>query len=199
MLFILGPVNSFRRSELKRPTYAKVPGLSGSTSNNSLPAGSTTPSYFPAFSPQAVSSILPPLVPQPSLSPASSTSSIQDVTFALNSQFKPINPQPPSFPAVKPNIPQPQHSTHSINLGPVMDAIPANEALPRPPNETDNNSTLAAKTVSWYRPLSARNQERPFRYSPARPTDLFTITGSLRMAQKKRAHGRHFPPWILLL
>ncbi|KAH1022969.1 hypothetical protein HUJ04_012269, partial [Dendroctonus ponderosae] len=154
---ISGPVNSFRRSELKRPTYAKVPGLSGSTSNNSLPAGNIAPSYFPpAIPPPVVSSIFPPVVPQPSLSPASSTSSIQDVTFALNSQFKPINPQPPSVPAVKPNIPQPQHSTHSINLGPVMDAIPANEALHRPPTETDSNSTLAtniAQTSKTYRPV----------------------------------------------
>lgn len=71
-----------------------------------------------------------PPVSQFSISPASSTSSIQDVTFALNSQFKPINPQPPSIPPVKPSIPQPQHSAvPTLQVGPVMDAIPASEAL----------------------------------------------------------------------
>lgn len=128
-------LNSFRRPGLKRPAYAQIPGLISNTNPTPLSVPETThPNYFTP--PLSTISFFQPPVPQPSVSPASSTSSIQDATFALNSQFKPINPLPPSLPPVKPNIPLPQHSHGTLqgHLGPVMDAIPANE-LPSTPND----------------------------------------------------------------
>ncbi|KAL1492668.1 hypothetical protein ABEB36_010892 [Hypothenemus hampei] len=130
-----GPVNNFRRSGLKRPAYAQVPGLSG---NSQTSHNQPTPQIFQ-----------PPIPPQPSISPASSTSSIQDATFALNSQFKPINPQPQSYPAVKPNIPQPQH----LNLGPVMDAIPASEAVPSQQESVPDGLPKIPTIGKTYRPV----------------------------------------------
>lgn len=150
-----GPVNTFRRPGLKRPAYAQVPGL---TNNSNLPP---TPVSAP-IPPQPYNLQQPPPVQhfQPSISPASSTSSIQEATLALNSQFKPINPQPPSFPQVKPNIPFPQHSQSVLQgqVGPVMDAIPASEMLATEPDGFGPGSSVAgptnnAQTSKIYRPV----------------------------------------------
>ncbi|XP_066155329.1 phospholipase DDHD2 isoform X3 [Euwallacea fornicatus] len=174
-----GPVNTFRRAGLKRPVYAPVPGLS---SNH--PAQSNPQYYFsPPPPPSVVSttSFQPP-VNQLSISPASSTSSIQDVTFALNSQFKPINPQPSSVPSVKPSVPQPQHSTHLLSLGPVMDAIPASEALPSV-SDTVTNGNRQGTPVSvtkTYRPVYhhwfyRKGTEKKSSWAPFSMVDSLTL------------------------
>ncbi|XP_050313256.1 phospholipase DDHD2 isoform X2 [Anthonomus grandis grandis] len=124
-----GTANSFRRPLLKKPVYAQIPGLvTGTSTVPQIPVQTSAIQNY--FIPVQPSIQLQSPSAQTSVSPASSTSSIQDATFALNSQFKPINPQPAAFPPIKPNMPQPQHSSQPLNLeGPVMDAIPASEAL----------------------------------------------------------------------
>ncbi|KAF7278816.1 hypothetical protein GWI33_007931 [Rhynchophorus ferrugineus] len=146
-----GPVNSFRRTGLKRPTYAHIPGL---TSNSNPPPPAALPTNPPNF--------LPPQQPTqllPSVSPASSTSSIQEATFSLNNQFKPINPHPPYFPQVKPNIPFPQHSQNILQeqVGPVMSAIPPSEMFGQNDNfgSSLNEATVGnnPQTSKIYRPV----------------------------------------------
>ncbi|CAH1183000.1 unnamed protein product [Ceutorhynchus assimilis] len=143
-----GPVNTFRRSALKRPVYAPVPGLASNTIPPPVPTQPTYQTYFTPPQPSAPATIF-----QPSISPASSTSSVQDNTFALHNQFKPINPQPASFPVVKPNIPHPQH--HPLQLGPVMDAIPASELLFSQPDVFPEGSNVPKPipTNKTYRPV----------------------------------------------
>ncbi|XP_060515766.1 phospholipase DDHD2 [Cylas formicarius] len=132
-----GPQNSFRRPGLKRPVYAPVPGLTSA----------------PIFNPQQPPTQVTFLQPPTSASPASSTSSIQEATFNLPNQFKPISPTPVSFPNFPPQIPHPQHYQ-----GPVMDAIPASEALEEQPdsvllNYSASNDFAANTTNQAYRPV----------------------------------------------
>lgn len=148
-----GSVNSYRRIGFKRPAYAPLPGLTSNTN---------PPHISPQEAPQDFLNPLqqPPTIfqpPVPSISPASSTSSIQEATLALNSQFKPINPQPPSVPLIKPNIPLPHHFQGAAQgqLGPVMDAIPASEVMSSQTDGVNNPvvSTNPVQVTKTYRPV----------------------------------------------
>ena len=129
-----GPANTYRRSGLKRPVYAQIPGLSNQQPVVQPPPPQTS-SYF---QPQAV---LPEVTPPHSVSPVvSSVSSTQDTGVGY---FKPISPQPSSFlsavttsqtftPISVPaqhNFFPPVSSTNSYLQSPVMAAISANDCL----------------------------------------------------------------------
>ncbi|KAJ3640114.1 hypothetical protein Zmor_003430 [Zophobas morio] len=159
-----GPANTYRRSGLKRPVYAQIPGLSNQQPVVQPPPPQTS-SYF---QPQAV---LPEVTPPHSVSPVvSSVSSTQDTGVGY---FKPISPQPSSFlsavttsqtftPISVPaqhNFFPPVSSTNSYLQSPVMAAISANDCLqpgnvvPPLSTEIDGDKITANGINQIYRPV----------------------------------------------
>lgn len=155
-----GPINVFRRSGLKRPAYAQIPGLS----NNPLPPQNIPQTLPPPNLPPLPVSSHPipqnysvPSAPSP-VNSVSSTSSIEPPIQNLPNYFKPISPPPPNLQASfsQPLIPVPVQpsnfqlfsaSSHSILPNtPVMNAIPANE-FSKKSRMTPTSSSESVPTV----------------------------------------------------
>lgn len=136
---ISAPLNTYRRSGLKRPVYAPVPGLSAQQTDSGPSFQTPSQSDFNYFQ-------QPPIATAPT----------------LPSHFKPITPQPTTF-----LIPEPAASvtTAPVSQGvtfppsnfqsPVMAAIPANELLQT--HDIISSSSLSSNFNVEHLPSNAVN------------------------------------------
>lgn len=156
IIFVPDSLNVFRRSGLKRPTYAPVPGLSSSLQPLSVPSqNGITPT---TFIPENISSAPP------------------NTNYNSQSYFKPIGVPPPTvnlgIPLSQP-LPTYGLSTPGQNLqSPVMDAIPDSEVMESNipgslPSQYINNDSSTNVNVSyiWYKFIQTLFRNAVYQYS----------------------------------